>query len=472
MSQDLCYLSWNVRGLRGKLKKVQAEVMRIKAPVTVLCETRVKEWNMKSIMERCWGNLCWVSNHCKHPGGRILLLWNPDIVIVNVLSLSAQMIHCELIIQDVSFLFSVVYGFNDPEGRTALWRELVEASSNVILPWIAMGDFNAIRNLNERRGKATTLAQDTVEFNDCLTESNLIEAEYKGSWFTWDNHQMGSNLVLSKIDRVFYNQILLNRLDNAWVDFIASSVSDHRLLCLHIDLAIPIKKIPFRHFNAWSSLAGYDDVVKSAWDIEVGGCLMFQVTSKLKNVKDALVKWNKEANGDMYIKARDLRSLADSVQADFDINHDNESIQRHLKELKAAANEDETVVESYLRQKSRCIWLHEGDSNSKYFYTSMMTRRNRNVIKVIEEGGMKLTSKPDIVNHITSFYKDLYNQEDLSSDNWDFVNYIPKLSKADVTQICRWVSTDEIEPVVREVTLIRPLGLMGSTASSSSIIGM
>lgn len=260
---------------------------------------------------------------------------------------------------------------------------------------------------------------------------------------------MGRDLVLSKIDRVFYYQELLNKFDNAWVDIIPSSVSDHRLLCLHIDFSIPNKKIPFRHFNAWTSLSGYEEVVKNAWEIVVEGCPMYQVVSKLKNVKDALIRWNKKKNGDMYDKARELRALASAAQAEFDENPDDELLQMKLKELRLAATEAETVVESYLRQKSRCIWLHDEDRNSRFFYVSMKTR-NRNVIKCVEDGDVKITLKPDIEKHITSFYKDLYYQEELPQCDWKFVDFILKLAEEDIKQICKWVTTEEIEHVVNE----------------------
>lgn len=99
-------------------------------------------------------------------------------------------------------LVSAAYGFNDPGGRSQLWRELIMISANISSPWVVLSDFNAIRNPDERRGKVDPSLLDIESFNDCIDDDNLYEADYKGVWFTWDNHQLGSNLVLSKIDRV------------------------------------------------------------------------------------------------------------------------------------------------------------------------------------------------------------------------------------------------------------------------------
>lgn len=52
------------------------------------------------------------------------------------------------------------------------------------------------------------------EFNAMVGIAELIEASYKGSFLTWDNIQLGENLVMSKIDRCFTN-----------VDFIAKFIN-------------------------------------------------------------------------------------------------------------------------------------------------------------------------------------------------------------------------------------------------------
>lgn len=197
---------------------------------------------------------------------------------------------------------TAVYGFNDPDGRTSLWNSISSVSRCINSPWIVLGDFNAIRVPGERRGKSSTQANDMDSFNDYLVDSNLLEADYKGMWFTWDNHQLGKDLVLSKIERVFFNQQLLDFFDNVWVDVFSNSVSDHRILVLHVDFVVPKLKIPFQHFNAWASLDGYRNVVDEAWKIELEGCPMYHVVKKLRNVKFALINWNKTENGDMFLK--------------------------------------------------------------------------------------------------------------------------------------------------------------------------
>lgn len=60
------------------------------------------------------------------------------------------------------------------------------------------------------------------------------------------------------------------------------------------------------------------------------------------------------------------------------------------------------------RKKSRVQWLHDGDSNFKFFFSLMKERQNRNNIDILYDStGKKLEKTEDIKAEISSFYKEL-----------------------------------------------------------------
>lgn len=138
--------------------------------------------------------------------------------------------------------------------------------------WIVLGYFNVVRRSRERVGKQPPSSSSMEDFNNCVMEANLFEMSYKGSWFIWDNRQIGDDPILSKIDRAFCNDSIMEKCSQSWAEITPTSISDHRILSVHMDLNIIMRKSPCRHINAWCKLKGYKDVITTAWSSNVSGC--------------------------------------------------------------------------------------------------------------------------------------------------------------------------------------------------------
>lgn len=52
--------------------------------ICILCETRLKGNNINKFMGNGLGDLSFISNHDTHPGGRVVILWDPDLVSLRV----------------------------------------------------------------------------------------------------------------------------------------------------------------------------------------------------------------------------------------------------------------------------------------------------------------------------------------------------------------------------------------------------
>jgi hypothetical protein len=74
----------------------------------------------------------------------IIVLWNPNTIHIDLISMSDQgihvIIHC--LIHHFSFAATFVYGFNIITTRRALWDDLRRWSPNS--PWLLLGDFNSM----------------------------------------------------------------------------------------------------------------------------------------------------------------------------------------------------------------------------------------------------------------------------------------------------------------------------------------
>ena len=78
-----------------------------------------------------------------------------------------------------------------------------------------------------------------------------------------------------------------------------------------------------------------------------------------------------------------------------------EEIADALKERSAALKAEEM----FWRQKSRILWLREGDRNSKYFHVLVKQRRARNSItQLLDDNGNVVEDEEGLVAIATSYF--------------------------------------------------------------------
>jgi len=83
-----------------------------------------------------------------------------------------------------------VYGHNTPAARTTLWTYLCQESSlNNSIPWMVLGDFNAIMQAEDRSGGDINWYHHQNDFSHCIRHAELIQLPYTGMKYTWHNGQ-------------------------------------------------------------------------------------------------------------------------------------------------------------------------------------------------------------------------------------------------------------------------------------------
>ena len=77
--------------------------------------------------------------------------------------------------------------------------------------------------------------------------------------------------------------------------------------------------------------------------------------------------------------------------------------------LKKEINDLLTKEEKMWKQRSRALWLHEGDSNTRYFHSRATYRFRRNRIEALENSlGKRHVDENGIANILVDFYQNLF----------------------------------------------------------------
>uniref|UniRef100_A0A803PU22 Reverse transcriptase zinc-binding domain-containing protein n=1 Tax=Cannabis sativa TaxID=3483 RepID=A0A803PU22_CANSA len=140
----------------------------------------------------------------------------------------------------------------------------------------------------------------------------------------------------------------------------------------------------------------------------------FQLVSKLGNTRKMLAKWNRDYFGMCESKLKLLDSLLLEVQARCP------SPENSLLEADILLEIDEVSKRqcSIWRQKSREIWLKEGDRNTRFFHASTVIRRKRNFIGAITNNGIDwISGRTQIGDYFINHFGDVFCSSNPSFGN-------------------------------------------------------
>ena len=129
------------------------------------------------------------------------------------------------------------------------------------------------------------------------------------------------------------------------------------------------------------------------------------VANKLERIKKDLKKWNREVFGIVKERIKSLQANIAKIQQ--------KPPTRENLELEAALSLelDDWLLKDELRlkQKSRELWLKEGDRNSRFFHLFTLVRRRRNRTEEIKlEDGSWINNRFDIQSYFEENFKTLY----------------------------------------------------------------
>ena len=76
-------------------------------------------------------------------------------------------------------------------------------------PWILGGDFNLIRNLEEKKGGIWNLNPASAQFNELIDDLNSIDVRTSNGIFTWNNKQVGDRGITCRLDHFLISESIM-----------------------------------------------------------------------------------------------------------------------------------------------------------------------------------------------------------------------------------------------------------------------
>lgn len=254
---------------------------------------------------------------------------------------------------NMEFICINIYAPQEISEKAYIWEQLgsyIKAHEDI--PICKMGDFNSVRNTEDREGCIHSTLDSNI-FNSFILDNGLVNIETQIPHFTW----FGPSKKKSTLDWILVNK--------SWFDtyiwrarLLSRKNSDHRPIRLGTSSTNWGLK-PFKYFNSWLEDHTLNLMLTNidASQLEGDG----QLRTIIKNIRNVGKWWNTNVLGhlDTAIKNKEIKQ----DNNDNSNQNDSSTISSELATLYKHKHRDQMIW-----QKSIMQWIADGDRNTRYFH--------------------------------------------------------------------------------------------------------
>eukprot|EP00253_Pinus_taeda_P022901 PITA_22901 len=198
-------------------------------------------------------------------------------------------------------------------------------------------------------------------------------------------------------------------------------------------------------------------MVEKWWSepLDEEGSKMFRLQKKLKNIKLKLKDWNKTVFGNIFKEKEIIEQKLEQIHKDGVAGCREGETCAQEKELTQQWHNRCKQEESFWKQKSRILWLKEGEQNTKFFHRSAMDYRSANkILELKNSEGEILRNHSDISALLSDHLSHIAQEPGINREAaiQEITNAIPN----SITEEQNWalrktITMEEVEEAVRNM---------------------
>ncbi|XP_057820171.2 uncharacterized protein LOC131033064 [Cryptomeria japonica] len=224
-------ITWNVRGLSAPDKKrlIKRALHRVDSDIVLLQETKLCLDKALSFLHS-YNNWEGFFHEARGTAGGLGVMWNPhNIKMTELESLEYWLFGAvRSLRENVTFLLINVYGLIKIEEKAKVWKDITQKIDSLNNDRVSVaGDFNALLDLEEKRGGMKISNKVMEDFRDFVMLNHLFGVIPKNGSFTWTNRRVNFANISERLDRFLVGPFWLDsafHLDSCILPF---SLSDH-----------------------------------------------------------------------------------------------------------------------------------------------------------------------------------------------------------------------------------------------------
>ncbi|XP_074306059.1 uncharacterized protein LOC141641287 [Silene latifolia] len=287
------------------------------------------------------------------------------------------------------------------DDRHLSWQQLRLLAAEEHGPWLCIGDFNEILFSTEMKGGDRAQWQ-MANFREDANDCGLRDLDFEGYEFTFDNGQARDDNRQSRIDRAMVTDSWTEFFPYAKLHHLGTEWSDHTPLLVLLDAKAEQGEKggrKFRFEQMWVEEDGCEETIRRAWD--PGD----DVADNVQRCAKELMSWRGANVGkilrDLKIQRKKLQKLDGCPRSMSNVQE-----RRAIKLTIAKLIKQE---EQFWRQRSRVLWLRDGDKNTTYFHRKARQRKKKNRIKLlVDDSGRSFDTEEGMERVAVEYFMNLF----------------------------------------------------------------
>ncbi|KAL0411811.1 UNVERIFIED_CONTAM: putative mitochondrial protein [Sesamum latifolium] len=373
-------LVWNCQGIGGPwmVRNLGDLIQDTHPDLVFLAKTKCSSSQIEILKRKL--DFFGVNVDSRRKSGGLALLWNKSVE-VQLQSMSQYHIDIsiKLTVDEDWWRFTGFSGKPDTNKQDISCNLLSRLHAQSVRSWLVAGNFNELLDQSEKKGGPNRPLWQIKNFRKALENCNLSDLGYTGTPFTWNNRHRHPDTVYERLDRACANPAWIQRFQHATVSHLHTNCSDHNPILIKV--ARPPsnrrqKSRPWRFEAAWLQDEQCEGIVSHCWARVDGPASHERFQEKIACCRSSLSFWNKMTFLEHKERVKELESrlkLIRTGQITTDSRKEEDDIRKELEFIAG-------IEETKWKQRSKDLWLKEGDRNTHFFHNKASNRFQRNMI--------------------------------------------------------------------------------------------